>query len=246
MSFQYKIFPELKLKHGVEKTINDPVSITSNGNREIRRRINAVERYSWNIPSRNLLQADMEAMVQFFSDMSSSVDSFLYRDPTQGRLTNQQLVPFTVGGITYFALYHTGFHPVLNLSGSGQQNPYWHTFSSNATFSKNGVSQSPSNFIVKMNCDPVLDLGATNFQHPRTTVIKAATGTWLETDVVTYTGLLYKTVRFDSMLSYRISAMRKPTNAINDFQYGTCDVLPTVSEMADIKLMEVFEYKDSN
>lgn len=241
MSFTYNLFPELRLKHGVEKTINDPVSITSNGNREIRRRINAVERHSWNIPSRNLLQADMDAMLLFFNTVRSSVDSFLYRDPVLPQLTNVQLYPFSVGGVTYFALYHTGFHPVLNFGNNVGTNPNWHAFDTKSVFKRNGTTLATSQFTVKMNCDPVLDLGATAFQHPRTTIIKASTGSWALTDVITYSGPLYKTVRFDSMVSYKIAVLEKST-----LLTGSCEVLPTVSQMADIKLMEVFEYKDSN
>lgn len=240
MSFQYKLFPELRLKHGIEKSVNDPVSITSNGNREIRRRINAVERYSWTIPSRNLYQSDMEAMVDFFGQVSSSVDSFLYRDPTMPQAVNLQLKPFTQGGVVYFAMYHSGYHPILNLS-SGLLNSYWDVSQSNVVFKKNGVTLAPSAFTVKMNCDPVLDLGSTTFQHPRTTIIKAASGTWLDTDVITYSGPLFKTVRFDSMVAYKISVMEK-----SNLLTGTCEVIPTVSQMADIKLMEVFEYKDKS
>lgn len=241
MTFQYQKFPTLRLKHGVEKTVNDPVSITSNGNREIRRRINAVERYSWNIPSRNLTQADMETMVNFFSTVRSSTDSFLYRDPTMPQVENLQLIPFTQGGIVYFAMYHSGYHPILNLTNAGL-NPYWNIMQTGVVFRKNGVILDPgSAFTLKMNCDPVLDLGSTSFQHPRTTILKASSGTWLDTDVITYSGPLYKTVRFDSMVSYRISAMEK-----SSLITGTCEVVPTVSEMADIKLMEVFEYKDNS
>lgn len=241
MTFQYKLFPELRLKHGIEKTVNDPVSITSNGNREIRRRINAVERYSWNIPARHLLQADMETMVNFFGEVTSSVDAFLYKDPTMPQLVNQQLKPFTVGGVVYFALYHSGYHPILNLGSNGTINPLWHALQSGVVFKKNGVTLTSGQFTVKMNCDPVLDLNAVDFQHPRTTIIKAPTGTWLDTDVITYSGPLFKTVRFDSMVSYRIATMEK-----SNLLTGTCDVVPTVSEMADIKLMEVFEFEDQS
>jgi hypothetical protein len=242
MSFQYLTFPELRLKHGIEKSVNDPVSITSNGNREIRRRINAVERYSWNIPSRYLVQSDMEALVNFFGTVTSSVDSFLYRDPTMPEAVNLQLKPFTQGGVVYFAMYHSGYHPILNFGNNSSVNSIWNAWQAGVVlFKKNGVALAPFDFTVKMNCDPVLDLGSTTFQHPRTTVIKAASGTWLDTDIITYSGPLFKTVRFDSMVAYKIAVLEK-SNLIT----GACEVVPTVSQMADIKLMEVFEYKDHN
>jgi archaellum component FlaF (FlaF/FlaG flagellin family) len=240
MSFQYLTFPELRLKHGIEKSINDPVSITSNGNREIRRRVNAVERYSWTIPARHLVQSDMNTIVDFFSTVTSSVDSFLYRDPTMPEAVNLLLKPFTVGGVVYFAMYHSGYHPIMNL-GSGFINPIWDASMTNVVVKKNGVALASNQFTVKMNCDPVADLGSTTFQHPRTTVIKDASGTWLDTDIITYSGPLFKTVRFDSMIAYKIAVLEK-SNLIT----GACEVVPTVSQMADIKLMEVFEYKDHN
>lgn len=240
MSFQYKIFPELRLKHGVEKTINDPVSITSNGNREIRRKINKTARYSWNIPSRNLMQDEIEAIVKFADEVGT--DSFLYKDPTLPELIDQPLTPMDTGPGTgyWFGLYHSGLHPVLNLGSYGtgvfESWEVGSMLSPDIVIKINGVpiDFSIGTYGTKMNFTPSL-FGSTL---PRTFVVNKSFQPYFNgSEVVTYSGPLYHAVRFDSMISYRISAMKKST-----LLDGPCDVVPVVSELADIKLMEVFEY----
>jgi len=240
MSFQYKIFPELKLKHGTVKTINDPVAITSNGNREIRRKINKTERYSWDIPARNLYQSDMQAIIEFAAMVGT--DSFLYKDPTKPELVNQKCTYFDAGGTPHFALMHSGNHPVLNLSVAGLGHlETWelgNVLSPDIVVKRNGVVMDfwDGMSISNMNFDPSVHGSSL----PRTSVFYAGLTTWISTDIITYSGPLYHTVRFDSQISYKIAAMAKST-----LLSGGCDVVPTVSEMANIKLMEVFEYVDT-
>lgn len=233
MTFQYKIFPDLRLKHGVEKTINDPVAITSNGNREIRRKINKTERYSWNIPARNLLQADMQAIIDFSRTVTSSVDSFLYKDPTMPELVNQPLTRMFADGLNYFALYHSGTHPVMNLLAGGNL-PQFDLFNDAVVIKRNGVVVDKNTINLAYNKDPST-LGRPDL--PRTTILSS---NWAANDVITYTGPIYHTVRLDSMISYRIAALKRSTVVS-----GSCEVVPIVSEMADIKLIEVFEYADA-
>lgn len=234
MSFTYTAFPELRLKHGVEKTINDPVSITTNGNREVRRKVNKQERYSWKIPSRNLYQEDMEEIVNFFVASQSSVNSFLYRDPTLPELVNQRFTPITISGAPVFALFHTGQHPVMNLGRTGNL-PAWDFALSTIVIKRNGVVQTvDTNFAVLENYDLSL------YGYPRTMVI-VPTSTWSSTDVVTFSGPLYHTVRFDSMINYSITAMEK-----SNLLTGTCEVVPTISQLGDVSLIEVFEYTNAD
>jgi len=242
MSFTYQSFPDLRLKHGTEKTINDPVAITSNGNREIRRKLNKVERYSWSIPSRNLYQEDADAIVKFFNTVHSSVDSFLFRDPTVPELTNQQMVPFYVPGTPgtwLFGLYHSGMHPVLNLGNTGQF-PAWDlTALTNIVVKRNGVPLVyGSDYDIHMNFDMS---PYPNYPYPRTTVFQSTGAAWTGTDVITFSGPIYHTVRFDGMISYKITAMKKSTLSTST---GDSEVVPTVSSLSDIKLIEVFEYQD--
>lgn len=240
MSFTYKAFPDLRLKHGTEKQINDPVVITSNGNREIRRKINKLERYSWTVPSRNLYQSDANAIVQFFNTVHSSMDSFLYRCPMVPELIGVQMVPVNTGTEIVFCLYHTGMHPVMNLGDLGHF-PQWDFTTSPITIKRNGTTLTrTTNFTVHMNYDPSA-LGGAYANYGRTLMIKAVGATWSGGDVVTFSGPIWHTARFDAMLSYKITAMQKSTlsTSISD-----TEVIPTVSALSDVKLVEVFEYLD--
>ena len=242
MSFQYLTFPELRLKHGTEKAINDPVSITSNGNREIRRKMNKIERYSWTIPSRNLHQEDVEEVVQFYNTVHGSVDSFLFKDPTMPELIEHRLTPVYASGVATFGLYHSGMHPVMNLSDQAFS-PVWDiSTSTDIIIKRNGVVQVwQDDYGVQMNIDPSAAPGYS--QYPRTTFFGSTNSTvWGMNDVITYTGPIYHTVRFDGVLSYKISAMKKSTQSTS---IGDNKVVPTVSALGDIKLVEVFEYSDS-
>lgn len=229
MTFQLIKFPELRLKHGIEKTINDPVNITTNGNREIRRKLNKTERYSWKIPARMLYQEDMDEIVEFFNTTQSSMDTFLYRDPTKPELIAQSLKAFTSGGTLWFLCLHSGNHPIINLGASGFS-ALWDM--SDLVIKRNGVVVNQSSITVSMNHD-----FGDAAPYPRCTAIRPTGGGWSAGDIITIGGPIYSTVRFDSMVSYKIAAMQK-----SSLITGDCEVVPTVSELSDIQLMEVFEY----
>jgi len=235
MSFQYKIFPELRLKHGVEKTINDPVSITSNGNREIRRKVNKTERYSWTIPARNLMQDDMQAIIDFSRSVVSSQHSFLYRDPTMPELVDHPLTKIYANGTQYFALYHSGLHPVINMEAGGPVSEF-DLYNPAVIIKRNGVVYDKNSIDWLWN-KKMSNLGRPDL--PMTCVGSAYN--WGVGDTVTFTGPIFHTVRLDSMISYRVAAFEKAFAPISG-----CDITPTVSEMADIKLIEVFEYSGIN
>lgn len=111
MAFQNIIMPKLKLIHGVQKSVVDPVSVIGNGTRETRRKQNRYERFVWRFPSRSVLQESKQELHQFFRGVSASLDSFLFQDPDFPEFYNTTLTHKT-GSTWYLEL--PGGHPVFN------------------------------------------------------------------------------------------------------------------------------------
>lgn len=209
MAFQNVIFPTLKLKHGAYKEISDPVSITGNGTRELRRKQNRWERFIWTIPSRHLIEADKLAIHKFLRGVNMGLDSFLFQDPTCPELLNAPLKNRSTNTWYLNIPYDSttpGTHPIMNPRMSG------------LVFKKNGVTVTATYS------------GVDTAGFPYVTI----TGS-VPTDTITVTGSLYMTVRFNGTLGYTITAMEKSSLG------GTCQVVPTVVQLADFQLVEVFE-----
>lgn len=221
MAFQNITFPDLKLKHGLVKTVVDPVVITGNGAREVRRRQNQFERFVWSIQSRNLTEADKLAIHAFLRGVNIAQDSFLYRDPTWPTFTDVRLPQGTGtgAGVSQRQLCFPYAVPnVSNILDNRLKHPIYNLSLTGLTFKNNGVTAAASSF-------GVLDDG-----HQYVTVTGATNGS-----NVTVTGTPKLVVRFNGQLGWAIAAMTLPSG-------GACgDVVPSVVQLADFQLVEVFE-----
>lgn len=210
MAFLNSKFPTLKLKHGVAKEVVDPVSVTGNGAREVRRKQNRWERFVWSVPARNLIDSDKTAIHKFLRSTDMGLKSFLYQDPTFPELN---LAPMTwrSSGTAYLNLPYDattpGTHPIFN------------PVMGELVFRKNG------------NIVTATYNGLDSNGYPYVTI----TGGLLVGDTLTVTGPIYMTVRFASTLKYSITAMTPSPLG------GTCNVVPSVVELGDFQLVEVFE-----
>ena len=72
--------------------------------------------------------------------------------------------------------------------------------------------------------------GVDSFGFPYVTIIGST-----PTDTITVTGPVYMTARFAGPLGFTITAMGKSPLG------GTCNVVPTVIQLADFQIIEVFE-----
>jgi len=210
MAFTNIIFPTLKLKHGVIKEIVDPVMITGNGAREVRRKQNKWERFVWTIPARYLLEADKTAITKFLRQTDMGLKSFLFQDPTYPEFNATPLTSRSTNTWYLTLPWDTttaGTHPVFNPVMSG------------LVFKKNGVTVTAT----------YTGIDGTNGL-PYVTI----TGS-VPADVITVTGPTYSTVRFAGPLRFSIAAMQKSPLG------GTCNVVPTVVQLEDFQLIEVFE-----
>lgn len=228
----YEIFPTLRLKHGTTKTIDDPFQITGNGNREIRRKTNLVERYQWNIPSRNLYQEDLQDLIEFYGRVGTQ--SFLFRDHTEPEYDNLKLTQIDTAR-TVWGIYGSGLHPLINFNG-----PAWNPASAAVVevlnLTTGAITAAPA-ITWLHNTKPSTVAGVLSLAggYARSTLLQFATAIPVGS-VPIFSGAIYRTARFNSPLSYTITAMEK-----SDITTGVCEVVPTVSQISDIQLTEVYE-----
>lgn len=185
MAFQAVKFPNLKLKHGNVKEIIDPITVTGNGAREVRRKQNRWDRYSWTIPSRQLTDTDKLALLKFFRQVQSGLDSFLYQDPDFPEFNGHKLQ--SRSGSTWYLnvpydLTTPGTHPILNPQ-MGE-----------LTFKRNGVTAVTTYGGLDSNGFPYVTVTGSS-----------------ASDTITVFGNVYMTARFDSTITTSITAMQKST-----------------------------------
>lgn len=184
MAFQAIKFPNLKLKHGNIKETIDPITITGNGTREVRRKQNRWDRYSWTIPSRQLIESDKLALIKFFRQVESGLTSFLYQDPDFPEFNGHTLQ--NRSGSTWYLnvpydLITPGTHPIF------------HPQLGELTFKVNGTNASTT-FAIDSNGFPYV------------TIAGSSSGS-----TITVYGNVYMTARFDSSITTTITAMEKST-----------------------------------
>lgn len=210
MAFSGLTFPQLKLKHGITKEIVDPISVTGNGAREVRRKQNKIDRGVWSFPARNMYEADKQAIVKFLQQTRMGLDSFYFQDPTYPEF-NEAVMTWRSSNTYWFNIPYDattgGIHPVLRPK-MGE-----------LTVKLNGVTTTASVFTDSTTGMPYLQTG----------------GAGSSSIVCTVTGPCYLVGRFAGPLNYTITAMQKSTLS------GTCNVVPTVVQLGDFQIIEVFE-----
>lgn len=207
MAFSGLTFPQLKLKHGISKQIIDPISVTGNGAREVRRKQNKTDRGVWTFPARNISEADKQALVKFLQQTRMGADSFYFQDPTMPVLVDAKMSSRSTNTFYYnvpFDATTAGNHPIIRPVNVG------------LTVKLNGVTTTNYSFATGTDGLPYIQVtGAT------------------VSDTVTVSGPVYLIGRFSGTVQYSITAMTKIDN--------NCTVAPTVVELADFQVVEVFE-----
>lgn len=222
MAFQHIIMPKLKLIHGVQKSVVNPVSVIGNGTRETRRKQNRYERFVWTFPSRSILQESKQELHEFFRGVSASLDSFLFQDPDRPEMVNESFAgrkAVDTPGYEDFWYFEVDGHPLFNHPDTGQLD-------------------------IKINGDTfyaewLVFIHPTNGR-PMILIPGSFAATGYSNGSVLYamyiSGPIYMTVRLNSTLSWTISAMDKSSSG------ATCTPTPLIVDMGDIELVEVFEH----
>ena len=184
MSFVAVKFPSLKLKHGNSTSYVNPITVTGNGAREVRRKQYRWDRRIVNIPSRQLLETDIENLTKFYHTVEGGLKSFLYQDPTFPEFNGHPLSNRS-GSTWYlnvpFNSTTPGTHPILNPQ-MGE-----------LTFKVNGSTVSAT-------------FGIDTDGFPYVTLPGSSVGS-----SITVFGPIYLTMRFEGDISNTITAMQKST-----------------------------------
>ena len=91
MAFSGLTFPALTYGNGVRNTkviAMMPVVITGNGTFEYRVNRSAYTRYQWTIPAWDFVQADRQALLDFWNSVGGQLQSFLWTDPNYNAFIN--------------------------------------------------------------------------------------------------------------------------------------------------------------
>lgn len=204
MAFEDVVFPYYPMKHNISKTIIDPVSIVSNGNREYRIKRQSWERYKWTLPTQTMTNAQKEEIKSFLLQRGHSLNSFKFVDPDAAVWNNTRL------------LYHSGTTWEVNLpfSQTDQTVPGNHPLF-NATIDGgllDGVGTGPRTITI-LDGVPTVNYTTSN------------SGSVVEiTD-----GVPYFTVRLASTVSYALAAL-DVDNETQGVQHAAIELIEVFGE----------------
>jgi hypothetical protein len=216
MAFSDTVFPDPKLIHGIRKSISDPVSVVGNGTFEYRIKKTQFERYSWNLPTQNMLESTKETIRSFLAQRSHGLDSFKFIDPAHSVLTDN-ILSHKSGSKWYLNLAYDsstpGTHPIFHPAKTGSPE------NADLTVSVNGGS-------------PLGTITAFAIEDGKPVITVAGTSGG---ETVRVSGTYYMAVRLDSSLGWALAALdhANPTTSYPD---------PNVVAADEIRLVEVFEY----
>jgi len=210
---------ELRLKHGTILEVIDPVIVTGNGGREVRRRTQKWPRYVWTFPARIIPMSEFQ---QYRDRLSvNSVASFRVTDPTMAFFRET----------TLDSTVNTKWKLLIDIDGGTSRHPYFNPVISELKIRKNGVIISNAGITMEYTKgEPYLVI-------PGTTTL----------DVVTVVGPWYATVRFEGTLSMTTAAMQRAkwreSSTPSAQTVNNCNsVEATYVEMGEFKLVEVWEH----
>ena len=212
---------ELRLKHGTTVELIDPIIVTGNGGREIRRRVQKWPRFLWTFPSRVVPMSEFQEIRNALSSYATS--SFRLQDPTMGTFRETRLVAYN----------NTNGKWVLSvdLDGGSSRHPYFNPTISELKVRKNGVLMVTTGITMTTEGGyPVMNIPGT-----------------VTSDNITVVGPFYPTVRFEGTLAATTVAMRKAQWR----ETTTPPTTPTTSgcnamegwyvQLEEFKLIEVWE-----
>lgn len=213
---------EMRLKHGVTLEVVDPVIITGNGAREIRRRTQRWSRFVWNFPNRIIPMSEFQQYRDILAIDPTA--SFQVTDPTMAFFRETTLTVYNSTGTKRTLL--------VDLDGGTSRRPYFNPIISELKIRKNGVIISSAGCTMTYEASlPVLNIPGA-----------------LTSDVITVVGPFYPTVRFEGTLSATTVAMQRAqwreTSVVKSTQTkNDCNsVEANYVQMDSFKLIEVWEH----
>lgn len=105
MAFTTDVFPVPPTIHDIRRTVIDPVQVITNGSYEQRIKRQRFERFTWEIPTQTMTNAQKENMRAFISEHNNGLDSFLYNDPELSNMTEVPLLLVPGTTTDYYAKF---------------------------------------------------------------------------------------------------------------------------------------------
>lgn len=202
MAFDNVTFPYYPMKHGVNKRITDPVSVSSNGTYEYRVKRSRWDRYSWTLPTQTMTDTQKESVRNFLLQRGNALNSFRFVDPTIDEFVDAPLAHVS-GDYWRLALPYDsstpGTHPIFN--------PVLGELSVTV-----GGSPDSINAFTVLNGVPVIQI----------------TGT-VGTETVKVSGPIYFTVRLNNDLNYALVALDTNSTPIGH-SMGTIELTEVFGE----------------
>jgi hypothetical protein len=204
MAFEAATFPSFPMVHDFGRQTIYPVITRTNGTVEWRGTHVRFEKFRWTIPTQTMTVPQKEAIRDFLVQRNHGLSSFRFRDPQLPSLTNAILGYRSPGWDLYLP---------FSSSVPGNLHPIWNPIISELTFTRNGVSVSPSNVSF-----------AITGGIPQVTIVGSSSG-----DTIRVSGPIYFTAKLMSPLSQTLAAL--------DHCGGTNN--PYIYNVNAIELMEV-------
>lgn len=109
------LFPNLKLIHGMQKSIQRPTVIVGNLNTEYRLTKISNFRTTWTWPSRAMLASDRKALATFYTDVANfALNSFKFKDPDGSSWVLSNLKYTGNGNYFYCTSGESSSHPIFH------------------------------------------------------------------------------------------------------------------------------------
>lgn len=119
MAFDNVVFPYYPMIHGTNKTVTDPVAVSSNGTYEYRVKRTRWERFTWTIPTQTMTNDQKNEVKQFLLARQHGLNSFKFIDRDGVNFVDNLLSPQNAAaGLWNLNVAHdslnAGTHPVFN------------------------------------------------------------------------------------------------------------------------------------
>jgi hypothetical protein len=232
MAFSSQTAFDLRLKHGITEEWSDPIVITGNGAREVRRRQQKYPRRVWTYQSRVLPVAEYNTMRARLTGGTGNANynssySFRILDPLNPYFQETTL---TSAGTTYWKMFVK-----MNSATTDIGHPYYNPILSGQNSIQIYKNGAPVN---GATCSMVYVDGEPRLNIPGSVI----------TDTILVSGLFFATVRLEGTISATTVTMKTGewrgthTPASTNLFDGNTDVEATYVNLGEFKLIEVWEH----
>ena len=183
MPFKNVTFPNLKLIHGLQKSVAEDTTFIKNARQNLEDRVKKSKwpQYSWAYQGRAISRADMEELLAFYNDVEGTHYSFKFSDPDYPELNSALLA------------HSTGTEWFLNIpydTNTAGRHPIFHVNTGSLSVTVDGSPVVINSFSVNSDGLPVISVLGT-----------------VGTEVVRVSGPFWHAARFNMNLDWSLTAL---------------------------------------